>query len=229
MKFLSIRRNHLRASVNLLRFSLHVNHKPAFFQSTWKTKSITPVFSKASDFADKTAMVDIHGKHSFSDLLRYSYSVAKSIKNLTGVSDDLKEARVSVLCQHDVSYVAAQWAVSMLGGIFVPLAHTHPPSQLEYFIKDSDSSLVIATEELSDIVRPVTESYNIPMLTLEKKLLFSNASKSIESALNVDYGSRAALIVYTSGTTGPPKGVVLTHSNLQYGRNDCSLGLDGER
>ena len=58
-------------------------------------------------------------------------------------------ARVGFLCPNDVSYVKAQWAVWMAGGIAVPLCTTHPPNELRYFIEDADCEVKTTSQRLS--------------------------------------------------------------------------------
>ncbi len=52
--------------------------------------------------------------------------------------NDLPLSRVCFACPNNVSYVVAQWATWMSGGVAVPLCAAHPPSEMKYFIQDSD-------------------------------------------------------------------------------------------
>ena len=60
------------------------------------------------------------------------------------VASDLNEARVAFLVTPGFDYVAVQWGIWRAGGIAVPLPMSHPPAELEYLIRDSEASIVIA-------------------------------------------------------------------------------------
>lgn len=181
---------------------------------------ITPVFTRAVAFGDKIAIIDQNGEHTYRDLLSQSLRLSQEICRTLGCSSrDLKEERISFLCPNDASYVVAQWASWMSGGIAVPLYKKHPVQELEYVVEDSQSALVIATEEFLGKITPSAEKLGVPVLPLLRS--HSNGSAS-PAAMEEDplttcssWKDRGAMIIYTSGTTGRPKGVLSTHENVQ--------------
>ncbi|KAM6353218.1 malonate--CoA ligase ACSF3, mitochondrial isoform 3-T3 [Alca torda] len=181
---------------------------------------VTPVFTRALAFGDKIAIVDQNGEHTYRDLLSQSLHLSQEIcRALECSSRDLKEERISFLCPNDASYVVAQWASWMSGGIAVPLYKKHPVQELEYVIQDSQSALVIAAEEYVGKIAPSAEKLGVPVLPL----LRSHTDGSMSHAALEDsplttcssWKDRGAMIIYTSGTTGRPKGVLSTHENVQ--------------
>ncbi|XP_058530022.1 malonate--CoA ligase ACSF3, mitochondrial isoform X2 [Ochotona princeps] len=175
----------------------------------------TPVFTRALLFRDRTALVDQHGRHTYRDLYRRSLQLSQELCRLRG-SQDLREERVSFLCSNDASYVVAQWASWMSGGIAVPLYRKHPAAQLEYYIQDSQSSVVVASPEHMELLSPVARKLGIPLLPLLGSMHTGIAEGTAEEQVQArEWRHRGAMIMYTSGTTGKPKGVLLTHSNLQ--------------
>ncbi|HEY8347133.1 MAG TPA: AMP-binding protein [Symbiobacteriaceae bacterium] len=167
-----------------------------------------PLFHRAEAHADRTAIIDQEGRYRYRDLLNASARVASVL--LAGRSD-LEEERVAFLVPPSFTYVAVQWGIWRAGGIAVPLAVSHPPAELAYVIRDADASVVVAHPSLADRVRPLAEEAGIRFL-LTTDLLETAAPPPALPALT---SNRRAMIIYTSGTTSRPKGVVMTHGNIQ--------------
>ncbi|XP_010139053.1 PREDICTED: acyl-CoA synthetase family member 3, mitochondrial-like [Buceros rhinoceros silvestris] len=191
-------------------------------RTAWATynSDITPVFARALAFGDKIAIIDQNGEHTYRDLLSQSLRLSREVCRALGCSSrDLKEERISFLCPNDASYVVAQWASWMSGGIAVPLYKKHPVPELEYVIQDSQSALVIAAEEYVGKIAPSTKKLGVPLLPLPRSPSDGSASHTaVEEDLLTTCSSwkdRGAMIIYTSGTTGRPKGVLSTHENVQ--------------
>ncbi|XP_074645687.1 malonate--CoA ligase ACSF3, mitochondrial-like [Tubulanus polymorphus] len=118
----------------------------------------------------------------------------------------------------------------MAGATLVPLCRTHPAVELQYFVEDSHSKLIITTEHYEDVAQTISMNTKVPYIVLKNEDYNANiidTSRSVNSvAVNAFkkkldglvnsrfFQRRNAMIIYTSGTTGKPKGVVLTHANL---------------
>uniref|UniRef100_A0A8C5KVG0 Malonate--CoA ligase ACSF3, mitochondrial n=1 Tax=Jaculus jaculus TaxID=51337 RepID=A0A8C5KVG0_JACJA len=175
-----------------------------------------PVFMRALTFGDRVALIDRHGRHTYRELYERSLRLSQEICRLRGCQEgDLQEERISFLCSNDVSYVVAQWASWMSGGIAVPLYWKHPEAQLEYFIQDSQSSVVVAGQEYVALLRPVVQRLGVPLLPLTPAVYQGGAEGPTEQPVHErKWHDRGAMIFYTSGTTGRPKGALSTHRNI---------------
>lgn len=177
------------------------------------------MFSRAQVYRDKLAIVDDSGSHSYRDLYGSSRGLAVRIKAaLDCPSGDLQGKRISFLCANDASYTVAQWASWMCGGTAVPLYRKHPPSELEYIISDSQSSLLVAGQPYADIMEPLAHRLGLPYLQLPPTSSLSSLLEAPENQPEpgiTDWAQRPAMIIYTSGTTDRPKGLLHTHSNIQ--------------
>nr|XP_042133751.1 malonate--CoA ligase ACSF3, mitochondrial isoform X3 [Peromyscus maniculatus bairdii] len=171
-----------------------------------------PVFIRALAFGDRIALIDKYGRHTYRELYDRSLCLAQEICRLQGCKvGDLQEERISFLCSNDVSYVVAQWASWMSGGIAVPLYWKHPEAQLEYFIQDSRSSVLVVGQEHLERLSPVAQRLGVPLLPLTPAICHGAAEQLVQER---DWRDRGAMIFYTSGTTGKPKGALSTHRNL---------------
>jgi malonyl-CoA/methylmalonyl-CoA synthetase len=154
----------------------------------------------------RTAIVACDGTFTYDDLDDASRRVAGC---LLGDNDDLRQTRVAFLVSPSFAYAAVLRGVWRAGGVAVPLAVSHPPAELEYVIRDSGASVVVAGAGFEDTLAPLAKAV---------KARFVRAADAIKAAPASELphlpSSRRALIIYTSGTTGKPKGAVSTHENV---------------
>jgi malonyl-CoA/methylmalonyl-CoA synthetase len=105
-------------------------------------------------------------------------------------------------------YVRIQWSIWRAGGVAVPLCLTHPAPELEYVIDTARPTVAVASETYADLLGPLAGSRGIEMLGLGEV----DANPGTFPEIDLD---RPAMILFTSGTTGRPKGVVSTHANIE--------------
>lgn len=165
-----------------------------------------PLISRAREHADRIAIATGQIKYSYTDLLSRSEDVATKLLN---GEDDLQEARVALLIPTGIHYTAVQWGIWRAGGVAMPLCLSATEPEWEYALTDSDSGIVVCTGEHADKIRPLCERLDRRIVILESV----STHPSVE--LPEIATDRRAMILYTSGTTSKPKGVVTTHANIQ--------------
>lgn len=165
-----------------------------------------PLISRARSHAAATAFRTPDKSHSYDELLERSAAVAAAL--LAG-EQDLNEARVAFLVPTGIGYTSVQWGIWRAGGVTVPLCLSATEPEWEYTLTDSEVSKVIAVSETASKIAALCQRLQIRLLIAEE---IPAAENPTLPELTVD---RRAMILYTSGTTSKPKGVVTTHANIQ--------------
>lgn len=166
-----------------------------------------PLIERATTFGDRVAVCTTTQSHSYKQIVRRSAEIATAL--LEG-REDLDEARVAFLIPAGFDYISTQWGIWRAGGIAVPLSASATDPELEYALTDSQSSLLVADEDTYKKLEPLCNRLNLRLMsiaTIERRLQPATLPK-----VNTD---RRAMILYTSGTTSKPKGVVTTHRCIQ--------------
>ncbi|MEE8524569.1 MAG: acyl-CoA synthetase [Thermoanaerobaculia bacterium] len=169
-------------------------------------------FERARSFGERPAIVDPDGTYSYRDLVDAAVRVAAVVTQHVDSSE--AEPRVAFLVPPSFDYAAVMWGVWRAGGIAVPLALAYPQPELEYAVGECDAALLIADPELAPRLEPIARERRIPLLGTDAVLVAGSAGQAGSQVPAVD-PRQGALILFTSGTTGRPKGAVLTHANVQ--------------
>jgi malonyl-CoA/methylmalonyl-CoA synthetase len=171
--------------------------------------SHVPLIAQCNLNRGRIAIIDRDGAFRYCDLLETSSRVASAL--LTG-HDDLQEARIAFSVIPGFAWVATQWGIWRAGGVAVPLPLNSPRPELEYFINDCRASMIVCDALALPEVSPIAESRGIRAVSYDE-LCRRQRPEPPDLGLNIT-NDRRAMILYTSGTSSRPKGVVTTHANI---------------
>ena len=165
-----------------------------------------PLIARRRQHANNIAFRTGKTSHTYQQLLDRSATLAAA---LLGEANDLNEARVALLVAPGPEYVASQWAIWRAGGIKVPICLSATEPEWEYSLTDSDASAVVADAAMAAKIAPLCAKLGVRLVNVDS---ISAAPPNELPEISPD---RRAMILYTSGTTSKPKGVVTTHANIQ--------------
>jgi fatty-acyl-CoA synthase len=157
-----------------------------------------------------------------------------------------KRDRVAYLGENDPSFVETFFACGLLGAIFVPLNTRFAAPELRFQLQDSGARYVINAAGLEPLAaaavtgtsvgtRLVVDADGGAAAYIEKlpsgvedydQVIKAAAAAPIDTPVSHDDG---AMILYTSGTTGQPKGALLTHGNITWNCINAVIDMDTSR
>lgn len=160
--------------------------------------------------------------------------VADRVDNLRGALKKMgfsKGEKIGVILQNCTEWFILEQATHGLGGVFVPMYLQELPKVIEYIVRDSGVKFLFAAY---DAVYEKIKDFKNSIPTLEDIfVVFGKGEKSMQALEEMGkanptpsikpHWSDMANIVYTSGTTGDPKGVMLHHGSLAL---NGRIGLD---
>ena len=203
----------------------------------------------AARLPDKDAVIYLHQRLSYADLDRYSDRFAAYLAGLGLKKGD----RVATMLPNCTQHVIAIYGILKAGCIMVPFNVMLKGQEIRYIMEESGARAIVCLDLLFPMVKPVADelgmdrvvttnakdfsapSANIPLLLSGDKQPVDGADDFMDiigtdqgavPRVNIDPKKDLACILYTSGTTGFPKGAMITHHNYNHTASVVGGGLD---
>ncbi len=172
--------------------------------------NLRAMLQMTAHFGDKIYIIYEGRRISFAEHLRSVASIAKALEEQYGVK---KGDRVAILGSNKPEWIMIFWAAASLGAIPVGLNGWWVAEEILWSIEDCEPKLLIADRRR--LARVADHKLPIPTVVMEDDFgqLTSHAPEAVLPDVPLE-GDDPAFIIYTAGTTGRPKGAVLTHQGI---------------
>lgn len=198
------------------------------------------VYERAMNQPEKTAYIFLNESVSYGEFEHSVATFAGALRNLGIQEGD----HIALLVGNTPHFLISLYASWRLGAVVVPINPTYTPKELSYIIQNSDAKMLIGLDKLVDlyaqadtlfpkvenvIACETDEALVKQCLQLEEppylfKSLMEKAT-AIEDTVQLNKDDHA-IILYTSGTTGLPKGAMLSHENVYSNARDVGTYLE---
>ncbi|MFJ9929653.1 MULTISPECIES: long-chain-fatty-acid--CoA ligase [Streptomyces] len=173
----------------------------------------------------KTALVEGDRRLSFGAAWQAALAQAGALTGLGIRPGD----RVALMAPNTAEFPLAYYAIAAAGGVVVPVHLLLSAGEVEHVLKDSGASLLLVHPAQAGTGRAAADAVGVRVVTLGEE--FDRLAAEAEPPAS--YATRAAddpaVILYTSGTTGVPKGAVLSHFNLVMNATVCAFDANDIR
>ena len=169
----------------------------------------------AEKYGDRVAIIDETGRSfTYGQLADEVHRLADRLRS------DVPGDTIGVLLLNSQRYVVSMLAGWQAGKTVVPLNYLLGPQELGFILKDSGMTSLIASHFFDEALTKIR-----PLFGEHGTILMADDADFIPKGAGTGRGRDRdpALFLYTSGTTGRPKGVVLTHGNLVSNVESCRL------
>ncbi len=188
---------------------------------------------------NRVALVELAtgNRYTYADLNTRANQAANLLHDSYGVR---KGDRVSILAHNSVIYTDLFYGLAKIGAIFAPLNWRLVARELEYIVNDCEPKVLLCGPEFTGLLAEMRAHIDVPHIlavegaeipgadTYEAGLARAAADEPIRPLLEED---DTYAILYTSGTTGRPKGAMIPHRQVLWNchQHHRQLGPDRER
>jgi long-chain acyl-CoA synthetase len=174
------------------------------------------------EFGDQTFLVYQQERFSFAESLDLALRMARILKEKYEIQ---LGDRVAICARNSPEWCMAYMAITLVGAIAVPMNSWWKSTELKYGLSDSDSKLIFLDPARLDLVQPFLDDLEVQIVMFKPEAEsafpeFYELARSVEPLSQDElneievFPEDKASIMYTSGSTGMPKGVLSTHRNI---------------
>lgn len=195
-------------------------------------KNLKGLYQEGLAFSDDTFLVYEDTRWSYQECYLRAAKIVESLSNDFAIQ---KGDRVALASRNYPEWIAVYMATTMMGAVIVPMNSWWLGSELEFGLKDSGAKILFGDKQRIESVAGKLHKLSIQAIAIRCPELVNDDIPDIESLMidwqhalvpNVEVNPDDwASMLYTSGSTGNPKGVVATHRNILSQVYSVSFGV----
>ncbi|SUD69775.1 AMP-dependent synthetase and ligase [Pseudomonas putida] len=170
----------------------------------------------ARRYPDKVALVDKYGRSTYAELEHGANQVA----NALGAAGIGYGDKVAFIASASRNWIEAFFGIVKAGAVAVPLNYRETGEQLAALLDDCEAKLLFVSHHHQETFAQLLTNLTIPVVALEALPDFAQEAAGDQFASPSIDPNDPAVILYTGGTTGRSKGVLLSHANLYWNSMD---------
>lgn len=168
------------------------------------------LFDNATNYPNETAIVDDLGEYTYQRLMQTAYALGALLKGKTD------RPTVGILLPSGAGFIAGFYGTLLAGKVPVPINFLLGPREIGHIIQDAGFDTILTISLLGERIK------DVPCQKIDLMEFAKAPPESVPHYSPPSYQSDdLATILYTSGTSGLPKGVCLTHGNLYHDVQAC--------
>ncbi|ORX82206.1 acetyl-CoA synthetase-like protein, partial [Anaeromyces robustus] len=121
---------------------------------------------------------------------------------------------IPIITERSFYFVVGTLAIMKAGAAYLPIDPEFPKDRIEYMIEESNSNIILTYIKNDDNNKKIKDLNLYSKNIKEYKLSKHNYNENTESLESINESSDLCYVMFTSGTTGKPKGTLITHNNL---------------
>ncbi len=169
-------------------------------------KTISELFEKQVEKTpDTTALIFEDISFTYRELNEKANQLAHYLRS-NGIKND---NIVGIMLNRSPELIISMLAILKSGAAYLPIDPTYPENRINYIISDSNIDTLITSSNLNNEFIEVNNTISADLTNTD---IFSN--NNTENLSNINIPEDTAYVIYTSGSTGNPKGVSISHKNV---------------
>lgn len=170
---------------------------------------VESLFQHAARQGQEIALIDDRGRYSYAELAAAAAGLGEYLKAQT------RQPHVGLLLPAGAGFVTSFYGTLLAGKSVVPINYLLGEREIAHVIADSGIDTVVTAPPLLSRVK------DLPLKVVDLSVLPKSPPAALNPKLPTPRGDDLAVLLYTSGTSGLPKGVMLTYANLQSNADAC--------
>lgn len=162
-------------------------------------------FPQLNDSNNRIALVEGENSYSYSEVNR---RIDRFATGLLNGKEDLQEERIAFFMPASVDYVTTMHGIWRAGGIAIPLNVASAVAELDHYLNCASVTRMIANGKYQESLRELCAELNIELISVDD--VIADEVGPLPDIIE----ERRGMMLFTSGTTNKPKGVVSTHKTI---------------